>query len=271
MNYLGLIGFIFSFLLSYIGLPKVLAMLSRANVLCENFKSELIPVSVGIIFVFVQVTTLGALQIFFGLNEKFNLIYLTGFIFIGFLGLLDDLTGEKKIKGLKGHIKAFFKGVLTTGALKAFFGFFISLVVSSYISNSVIDFIINSLLIGLFTNFINLFDLRPGRAAKVFFVISLVFIMTNFRNHNNYILFSFWGILIPYIILDLKGKVMMGDVGSNTLGFTLGIYAATSFSPMIKDIILILLIVFHIIAEKVSFSKIIDNNRFLRFLDNIGR
>ena len=105
----------------------------------------------------------------------------------------------------------------------------------------------------------------------MFVAISLVFIITNFTKDNNYILFSFFGILIPYIILDLKSKVMMGDVGSNTLGFTLGIYAATSLNPMVKYTILILLIIFHIIAEKVSFSKIIDNNKFLRFLDNIGR
>ncbi|OZV12790.1 phospho-N-acetylmuramoyl-pentapeptide-transferase [Tissierella sp. P1] len=271
MNYYYLISLILSFLLTYVALPKVMDMLLRSNIVCENFKSDLIPTSMGIVFVFIQVITLGTLQILFDFNNNFNLVYLVGFIFIGLLGLFDDLTGEKKIKGLRGHIKAFFKGTLTTGAIKAFLGFFISLVVSSYISNSFKDFIINSLLIGLFTNFVNLFDLRPGRAAKLFVAISLVFIITNFTKDNNYILFSFFGILIPYIILDLKSKVMMGDVGSNTLGFTLGIYAATSLNPMVKYTILILLIIFHIIAEKVSFSKIIDNNKFLRFLDNIGR
>ena len=160
MNYYYLISLILSFLLTYVALPKVMDMLLRSNIVCENFKSDLIPTSMGIVFVFIQVITLGTLQILFDFNNNFNLVYLVGFIFIGLLGLFDDLTGEKKIKGLRGHIKAFFKGTLTTGAIKAFLGFFISLVVSSYISNSFKDFIINSLLIGLFTNFVNLFDLR---------------------------------------------------------------------------------------------------------------
>lgn len=271
MNYYWLISFILPLILSYMTLPKVSDMLLKSKVVCENFKSDLIPTSMGIVFVFIQVITLGILKIFFDFNGSFNLIYLLGFVFMGLLGLFDDLTGDKKIKGLKGHIKAFFKGTLTTGAIKAFLGFFIALVVSSYISSSLIDFIINSLLIGLFTNFVNLFDLRPGRATKLFVIISLAFIITNFTKDSNYILFSLLGILIPYMILDLKAKVMMGDVGSNTLGFTLGIYAAANLNFMAKNIILVLLIIFHIIAEKVSFSKVIDNNRFLKFLDNIGR
>lgn len=271
MNHYGIISFVLSLLLSYIALPKVVDMLLKSNVVCENFKSDLIPTSMGIVFVFIQVITLGILQILFDFNDNFNLIYLLGFVFIGLLGLFDDLTGEKKIKGLKGHIRAFLKGTLTTGAIKAFLGFFISILISSYISNSIKDFLINSFVIGLFTNFVNLFDLRPGRASKLFIIISLVFIMTNFTRDINYILFSFLGILTPYIILDLKGKVMMGDVGSNTLGYTLGIYAAINYSIIAKVLILLLLIIFHIMAEKVSFSKVIDNNGFLKFIDNIGR
>ncbi|WMM26477.1 phospho-N-acetylmuramoyl-pentapeptide-transferase [Tissierella sp. MB52-C2] len=271
MNYYIITSFIISIILSYIGLPMVRDLLLNSNVVCENYESKTIPISMGLLFIFVQVTTLGILEIIFDFNNNFNLVYLLGISFIGFIGLLDDLIGEKKVKGLKGHIKSFLKGTLTTGAIKAFMGLFIALVVSSFISNTLGDFIINSLLIGLFTNFINLFDLRPGRASKVFLIISVVLFLTSFKNERSYILFSFWGILIPYISLDLKAKVMMGDVGSNTLGFTLGIYTASYFNTMTRLIILVILIIFHIMAEKVSFSKVIDNNRFLKFLDNIGR
>ena len=266
-----IISFAISIILSYIGLPMIKDLLLNANVVCENYESKTIPISMGLLFIFIQVATLGTMEILFDFNSNFNLVYLLGISFIGLIGLLDDLIGEKKIKGLKGHIKSFFKGVLTTGAIKAFLGFFIALVVSSSISYTLVDFIINSLLIGLFTNFINLFDLRPGRATKVFLIISILLFLTSFKNENIYILFSFWGILIPYIGLDLKAKAMMGDVGSNALGFTLGIYTASYFNTMTRGIILLILIIFHIMAEKVSFSKVIDGNRFLKFLDNIGR
>lgn len=266
-----LVSFALSLFLSYILIPRFINMLLKAKIVCENYKLEIIPTSVGIVFVFVQVITLGLMEIVLGFNDNFFLVYLLGFIFIGFLGLLDDLIGNKYIKGLRGHIKALFHGEITTGALKAIFGFFISLVTSSILSTSFVDFVINTFVIGLFTNFINLFDLRPGRAAKMFIFLAIILLIANINNKYAYIIWSFFGILIPYINLDLKARAMMGDVGSNTLGYTLGVFAVTSFHITGKLIILILLVIFHILSEKVSFSKVIENNRFLKFLDMIGR
>ncbi len=271
MDYIGLICFLISLVLSYIALPMVKEMLLKSNIVCENFRNVKIATSLGLVFVFVQVVTLGIIQIFFKFENNYNLIYLLGFCFIGMLGILDDLIGEKNIKGLRGHVKALFSGVLTTGGIKAMFGLFISIILSNYISINFIDFIINSLIIGLFTNLINMFDLRPGRATKVFVVFALLFILSGFIREKSYIIYSLFGILIPYIRLDLKAMAMMGDVGSNVLGFTLGILAATSFSFVFRIIILFLLIVFHLLAEKVSFSKIIDNNKVLRYFDSLGR
>lgn len=270
--YLNLfISFILSLFLSYILTPRFVNMLKKAKVVCENYKQENIPTSVGIVFVFVQVITLGVMQLLFNIDDGFFQVYLLGFAFIGFLGLLDDLIGTKYIKGLKGHITALLHGEITTGALKAVFGFFISLVISSMISNDIVDFIINAFIIGLFTNFINLFDLRPGRAVKMFIVSAVILLITSQSDKYTYIILSFFGILIPYINLDLKTRAMMGDAGSNILGYTLGIFAASSFNMFGKIVILIILIIFHILSERVSFSKIIENNRVLKFLDMIGR
>ena len=187
MTYYILTSFVLSLCISYIILPKIMKMLIDSSVLCENYKSDMIPTSIGLEFIFTQVITIGIMQIFFQFDSNFNFVYLLGFVFIGLLGLLDDLIGDRNIKGLRGHIKAFFKGVLTTGAIKAFLGFFISLVISSFLSNSFMDFIINSLIIGLFTNLINMFDLRPGRATKIFFIISLIFLLTSPIKKNGYI------------------------------------------------------------------------------------
>ena len=185
-------------------------MLIKARIVCENYKLEKIPTSMGIGFIFVQVISLGLMQIVLNAKDSFTVVYLLGFVFMGFLGLLDDLIGTKYIKGLRGHIKALFHGEITTGAIKAIFGFFISLVVSAILSNTLIDFIINSFIIGLFANFINLFDLRPGRAIKMFVFIAIILLITSLNKYA-YIIWSF-GILIPYMNLDFKAKSMMGDV-----------------------------------------------------------
>ena len=270
MKWILLLSFSLSIILTYIFLPLLKNMLTRSKVLCINYKGEKIPNAMGIVFVFSNVMTIGTIQLIDGFKSDFHIIYLLGLVFVGLIGLLDDLIGDKTIKGLRGHIKSFFQGKLTTGGIKAFFGLFIALVVSSYISNNFLDFILNGLIIGLFTNLINLFDLRPGRAIKVFIIISAILLILKF-NYNNYIILSIYGILIPYASLDLKSKVMMGDTGANILGYTLGVYYTSNFELLSRIIILILLVLFHIFAEKVSFSKVIDNNKILKYIDGIGR
>lgn len=267
----GILSFILSILTTRIALPRIVDMFKESNITCENYKFEIIPSSMGVIFIFVQTITLGILGYFFPQLREANSIYLMGFIFMGLLGLLDDLIGNKEIKGLKGHIKALFNGILTTGALKAILGFYISIVTSTYIAESFGEILINSLIIGLFTNLINIFDLRPGRAIKIFYIISLSFILSNMNSGFNYILFSLFGILIPYLFLDFRARAMMGDVGSNVLGFSLGIYSAISYDLVAKIIIGIILLLLHIVSEKVSFSKLIANNKILNYLDNLGR
>lgn len=270
MNYPIYFIFFSSLILSHIGLPKIKRMLIKSNILCENYKLVKIPTSMGITFVFVQVITLGLFKIIFGLEDDFVIIYLFAYIFIGFLGLIDDLIGDKNIKGIRGHLKSAINNDLTTGGLKAIFGLFIAIIISCIFFRGV-NIIINALIIGLFTNLINLFDLRPGRAAKVFIFISLIFVITSPFKIVNYILVSLLGILLPYMHIDIKGKAMMGDVGSNVLGFSLGIYASYSFNIICRMSILILLVIFHVIAERYSLTKIIKKSKLLNILDNIGR
>ena len=78
-------------------------------------------------------------------------------------------------------------------------------------------------------------------------------------------------ILLFYLPFDLKAKVMMGDVGSNLLGATLGIMMSWMLSDLGKVISILILIGLQLTAEKFSFSKMIEENRWLRYLDNIGR
>ncbi len=271
MNYINLIVFIISLLLSYIGSPLILDMLKRGGSTKLNYRNEDIPIGMGLLFVLIQFISLGIIIILCNKNFQYIISYLFAITLIGMIGLLDDLTGEEDIKGFKGHIKSFFKGVLTTGGMKAGVGFLIALFISIMISDNFIDIVVNTLLIALFTNLTNLFDLRPGRALKVFILISLIMLFSNQINEYNFIIYSFYGILCIYLPLDLKAMAMMGDVGSNVLGMTLGIYCGLTHSLIGKLIYLFILIFLHVMAEKVSFSKIIEKNKFLNFIDNLGR
>lgn len=268
---MNLIVFIISLILSYIACPLILDMFKNSKTTKLNYRNENIPIAMGLLFIFIQFISL-SLVLFIG--EKFSqyiILYLFSITLMGMIGLLDDLIGDEKVKGFKGHIKSFFKGKLTTGAMKAGTGFLISFFVSIIISENLIEIIVNTFLIALFTNSINLFDLRPGRAIKVFLLISLIMLFSNEINEYNFILFSFYGILFIYLPIDLKALAMMGDIGSNVLGMTLGVYCVFTHNIIVKSIYLFILLLIHIMAEKISFSKIIENNKVLNFIDQLGR
>ncbi|GAV22347.1 hypothetical protein cpu_08570 [Carboxydothermus pertinax] len=187
-----------------------------------------------------------------------------------FLGIVDDFFGDAKAKGLKGHFKKLIlEHKLTTGALKAIGGAFLALMLT--INEPFKFLVIDFLLIVLGINFMNLFDLRPGRAGKVFIFLAAIIGLTYFTYPAATFLYMVFGIVLAYLPLDLKAKVMMGDAGSNALGFILGYSAVLLFSYKVKVGVVVFLVLFHLLTEKYSLTAIIKNNRLLSYLDELGR
>lgn len=93
---------------------------------------------------------------------------------IGVLGFVDDTWGTKRIKGLRGHLRAVLREhTLTTGFLKATGGATLALFLGWRLSPDIpIVALLNAALIALSANAINLLDLRPGRAGGVFLVLA---------------------------------------------------------------------------------------------------
>lgn len=271
MDYINVASFVISLALSYIGVPMILNMLSNNDIVNPNYRGDNIPYTMGLSFIFIQTTTVFLIMLITRQNIDYLSLYLIAFVLMGLVGLLDDLIGDKDVKGFRGHIKAFIKGKLTTGGIKAGVGFVLSLFISLLVSRNLIDIIMNIFVISLFTNLINLFDLRPGRSIKLFIMVSIIMLVISLVKDFNFLLYSIYGLLVIYFPMDLKAKVMMGDVGSNVLGITLGIYCVYTQGRLVRAIFLLILIVLHILAERVSFSKVIERSKVLRFIDNLGR
>lgn len=263
--------FIISALSTLIVAPYIYSMLLKGNCVATNYKEEKIPIGMGLIFILVQFVVVLISSFYINVDNSSILSYISIVSLIGLIGIIDDLIGESTVKGFKGHIKSLFQGKLTTGGLKALVGFLSSIIFSLLISSNYIDMLINIFLIPLFINLINLFDLRPGRAGKAFLTLSIVLLITASISKYNFIIYSAIGIVIVYMKYDLKAKSMLGDIGSNSLGATLGMYCVLTNDISIKVIYLIVLILLHIIAEFYSFSKIIDKYKILKYLDNLGR
>ncbi|MFQ7446501.1 glycosyl transferase [Intestinibacter bartlettii] len=277
--------FALGFLGTYFMIPLFKSMLVNGNVIRPNYKNEMIPVGMGIVFlpmIIINSIILGFVtlnNIWFVSSSNYNLnivwllclaLYIFSMMAMFFAGALDDLIGNRNVSGLKGHFKSLFKGELTTGGFKALFGGFVGLVVSVCISSSIVDIIVNTLIIALSTNLMNLFDLRPGRAIKAYLVIMIPIYITLTGYTKVFPLLILPNVL-AYFNIDLKARGMMGDTGSNVLGISIGVLMALGYGIKVRLAWLVFLILMHLITEKFSLTKIIEKNRVLKFIDNLGR
>lgn len=257
---------------TYAIIPLFRSLLIESNVLRPNYKKDMIPVSMGIVFLPMLIIN-AIILAYFTTNFKDMLhifIFLFGLVSMFFAGILDDIIGNRDVSGLKGHFKSLLNGKLTTGGFKALLGGFIGLVISIAISKNIYDIVINTLIIALSTNLMNLLDLRPGRAIKGYLLISIVLLFTLGEYTRNLLLLIFPNV-IAYFNQDLKAKAMMGDTGSNVLGISIGILFVMGYSLKVRLIWLAFLIFIHILTEKYSLTKIIESNKFLNFIDKLGR
>ncbi|NPV52856.1 MAG: glycosyl transferase [Firmicutes bacterium] len=269
--------FILSFLACSASLPLVINMMERAGNTRLNYEGRQIPTSLGLIFILILVpAAFVAVEMgFMTLDDALPPLFLL--CAVGMAGLLDDLLGQgdMKAKGFKGHLGALlFEGRLSTGALKAIFTGFSALLLAMIIERTLAGVVLSALIIALATNLINLLDLRPGRAAKAYLaVVILLSLAWGARCFDGplFYLVPLTGAVLAYIRTDLRARGMMGDTGSNILGGALGYGLAAGTEGAVRAGVLVILLLIQAYAERWSISRAIENNRLLRFLDNLGR
>lgn len=257
---------------SVISIPMVKYMLESCGLIRKNYRGEMIPVGMGIAFIPALMVNSAILTYFNIEHDRLLLIFVLLFavMAMAFAGIMDDAIGNRDVTGLKGHFLSMFKGRLTTGGFKAVLGGFIGIVVSAAVADNILGVVVGTLVVALATNFMNLLDLRPGRAIKVYLIISiLVLIFAGDFNRQLYML------LLPgvvsYFTFDLKALSMMGDAGSNVLGVFIGVMIVISFSIQVQLVCLVGLIAIHVLTEKYSLTKLIEQNSVLNFIDKLGR
>lgn len=250
-------------------------ILTEAGFVRPNYKGELIPLGTGIVFYISLAIVIGGSKLI-GFVDQGVYLFLFSAAFMAIFGLIDDIFGSRNATGLTGHFKKMItKGQITTGALKALAGFFAAVIVSMELSpgNGVfnVQTITNVFIVALSINAVNLLDLRPGRAGKGFLILSLFLAAAGIENPGMTYLSVILASVAAFIPFDLGSRVMMGDAGSNTLGFILG-YAALYLPEWpYKAVYLIFLVGLHLLTEKYSLTRIIENNKILNYIDMIGR
>jgi UDP-N-acetylmuramyl pentapeptide phosphotransferase/UDP-N-acetylglucosamine-1-phosphate transferase len=199
---------------------------------------------------------------------------------MGMLGLIDDLLGSRDAGGLRGHWQKWLReGEITTGLIKAMGGGCLALTVAlldeSFAQRgangwAVLSIAVDGLVIALMANWINLLDVRPGRALKGMLLKSGLLLVIA-PSTEVPLLLALMGVILGYFRIDLQGKAMMGDVGANFLGAVLGYLLIVILDVKETMLVLTILLMLHAYTERHSLSKLIEQSRFLGWLDEWGR
>lgn len=212
-------------------------------------------------------------------------------------GYIDDHLENSfpaKGKGFRGHLGALKNGQLSSGMMKIILVGTGSLVSAAVIAVSEkgidvlpaqvaksprlaesrklgvpLQTLENTLIIAGTANLFNLLDLRPGRALKIGAVAAVPFLFSE-KSRAGLAAGLITGNLMS-LPQDLSGAEMLGDLGANSLGASIGTLIAVSNSQVTKIISLGAVLGLNIASEKISFSKVIAENKVLNYLDMLGR
>lgn len=245
----------------------------------ENYRGALIPSALGgIIVITIIVVELGmVLMVRTGaLEENWNVWWDYSFMVlisgIALLGLIDDIGGRERVSGFRGHILAIGRGRITSGFIKAGAGFALSMIAVNVFSNSLGELFLNTFLVALTINLINLLDKRPGRAIKGFWLLYVVVVITN-RGLDSTFLNQSASVLASSLVLfpgDMRERFMLGDTGSNVLGATVGLGLALGLANWPKLGFVLALLLLNVLSEFYSFSRAIERSSIIRFIDRLG-
>ena len=253
--------------------PLIERLLRRQRCVAVNFRGESIPQSFGVAILVCAALMLGLIAWMYPVQAQDRLTWLFCIVAFGLLGVADDLFGDKKVKGLRGHLNAFLRGHrITTGLIKAVGGLLVAFCIGLRLhGGDVPTVLLATCVIALSANAMNLLDLRPGRACGAFCVSAVVLLAAGFL-HDAPSPPSLLYVWLPALITwprDARARVMLGDAGSNLLGASLGLAICVYAAPVAQIAILAALAILHVVAERVSITKVIEGNRFLRAIDRL--
>lgn len=168
-----------------------------------------------------------------------------GVMLVMLLGFLDDLwSGEER--GFRAHLRARW----TTGVLKLVAIPLVGLMRTGSLSGAI--------LVGLWANFLNQLDTRPGRCLKAYVLAGVA-------------LHAPLGLAVLLLPYDLRERAMLGDAGSNALGAVLGLKSVERFHGRGRLLAIGTLASLTLLGERRSLGEFIEGTPLLRELDRVGR
>jgi UDP-GlcNAc:undecaprenyl-phosphate GlcNAc-1-phosphate transferase len=198
-----------------------------------------------------------------------------GALLFGVLGWLDDAYGTPGVRGLKGHLlRLIRRRQVTTGLIKAVGGAAVGLWAAHLLGAPGWAIVPAGAVIALSANTVNVLDVRPGRAVKLFAasaVIIMAFAWAPPVPAALAVLAVLLGAVLAFAPADLRERVMLGDTGANPLGAVLGMsVVAVAHWPTWLALVAALF-AFCTAADRWSLTAALERTAILRWLDELGR
>ena len=247
-------------------------MTSRRLVVA-NHRGKLVPAVLGLVLVCVLVSLIvpAFMSLDPGRERTAAWVSLLACLVVSAAGFVDDLSSEGP-RGLRDHLRALANGHMSTGLVKLVAAVGAALVsVRALPARALSIQLAGIVLIAGSVNLWNGLDVRPGRALKCFLPVGLsVFVIAGPIPQKEIVGSLLAGAVIVFW-LDLRERAMLGDCGSNLLGFGAGLWLYVASSDVGVIALAVTAVSLNIVAETITLSRSIDAIPPLRWVDALGR
>lgn len=252
-------------------------LLGEGGLLGKNYRGRYLPTGVGVVVPVAALPSLVLAQLapeLRGLGAPWIAVLLG----MALLGLIDDAAGDHRSRGMAGHFRALLGGRLTTGALKALAGAALALYAGWSLFATAAASLLAAALVALSANALNLLDLRPVRALKGFFLltvlagagVSVAGAAGPWAGGHLALALVPAGAALALWKGEARAEYMLGDAGANALGAAAGLALAAAAWPW-QAAAALLLAGLHALCERRSLTALIARVPLLNFLDRLGR
>ncbi|WP_374328803.1 hypothetical protein [Streptomyces sp. PSKA30] len=137
----------------------------------------------------------------------------------GACGAYDDVAGDHR-RGFRAHLAALRDGEVTSGAVKLFGISAAGLLVGAALKERPLDKVLAGVVIAGAAHFVNLVDVRPGRAAGAVVALAAPGLLR--KGPGADMAAATMGAAAAVLPDDLGERAMIGDTGAHALGAALG-------------------------------------------------
>lgn len=186
------------------------------------------------------------------------------------VGVLDDLAGGGP-RGLGGHLGSLARGRPTTGILKLVAGIAAGVAAAVAGGGGAVRVIAGAVVVATAVNVFNALDVVPGRSLKWASLALAACLPWAWGTRMGSLVGAALGAAVASLPFDLGERAMLGDGGSNPLGFLVGVALLVVLPTLGLVLAAVALLALQVAAETVTISRLIEGAPPLRWLDELGR